>query len=276
MRLFTHLGRLWKVLFLLSLWCLSGCLSYVLYHPGHELRATPADLGLPYESVTLETIDGKRLAAWWVPSESSRGTLLFCHGNAGNISHRLDSIRIFNSLGLNVLIFDYRGYGQSSGSPSEQGIYRDAEAAWDYLEQIRGIDPQEIVVFGRSLGGSVAAWISQTHRPGSLILEASFVSVREAARDRVPAFFVKLFIPDQYPTMRYLTKVECPVLIIHSRSDEIIPFRHGEALFAAARDPKELAAICGSHNRGFLDSQPFYEVAIDSFLTKVLSQKKEE
>jgi len=233
-------------------------------------------LGLPYESVSLETSDGRRLSAWWVPSESLRGILLFCHGNAGNISDRLGFIRFFNRLGLSVFIFDYRGYGKSSGSPSERGIYRDTEAAWNYLEQIRGIDPQKIVVFGRSLGGSIAAWISQTHRPGALILEASFSSLKEAARDRLPRFFVNLFVPDQYPTIRYLTVVQCPVLIIHSRDDEIIPFYHGEALFAAARGPKELVAIRGSHNRGFLDSQPFYETAMDSFLSKVLGKKKEE
>ena len=173
LRLSTPLGKLWKTLCLSSVLCLSGCLSHVLYHPSNELRGTPADLGLPYESVSLETADGERLAAWWVPSESPRGVLLFCHGNAGNISDRLDSIRIFNRLGLDLFIFDYRGYGKSSGSPSEQGIHRDTETAWKYLEQMRRIDPQKIVVFGRSLGGSIAAWISQTHRPGALILEAA-------------------------------------------------------------------------------------------------------
>ncbi len=258
-----------------SVWCLSGCLAHVLYHPSPELRGTPADLGLPYESVYLETSDGERLAAWWVPSESPRGVLLFCHGNAGNISNRLDSIRIFNRLGLNLFIFDYRGYGESSGSPSERGIYRDVETAWNYLERSRRINPQKIVVFGRSLGGSIAAWISQAHRPGALILEVAFTSLREAARDRVPGFFVNLFVPDQYPTVRYLTMVQCPLLIIHSRDDEIIPFHHGEALFAAARGDKELVVIRGSHNRGFLDSQPSYERAIDSFLSKYLGQKKE-
>jgi hypothetical protein len=276
LRLSAYLGKLWKILLLSYVLCLSGCLSHILYHPSHELRGTPADLGLPYESVSLETADGGRLAAWWVPSESPRGVLLFCHGNAGNISDRLDSIRIFNRLGLNLFIFDYRGYGKSSGSPSEQGIYRDTETAWNYLEQIRRIDPQKIVVFGRSLGGPIAVRISKTHRPGALILEAAFTSLKEAARDRLPGFIVNLFVPDQYPTIRYLPMVQCPVLIIHSRDDEVIPFHHGEALFAAARGSKGLAVIRGSHNRGFLDSQPLYETAIDSFLSKYLGHKKEE
>jgi fermentation-respiration switch protein FrsA (DUF1100 family) len=264
------------LLFISSVFCLSGCLSQVLYHPSREIRGTPADLGLFYEWVALETADGARLSAWWVPAGSPRGVLLFCHGNAGNISDRLDSIRIFNRLGLSVFIFDYRGYGRSSGHPSEQGIYRDAEAAWNYLTQVRQKDPHEIVVFGRSLGGSIAAWVSQVYKPQVLILESTFSSLREAARDRLPGIFVRLLVPDQYRTVQYLTMVHCPVLILHSREDEIIPFRHGEALHAAASEPKEFVEIHGSHNRGFLDSQPFYEAALDSVLLKYLGKKKGE
>jgi fermentation-respiration switch protein FrsA (DUF1100 family) len=233
-------------------------------------------LGLFYEWVALETADGARLSAWWVPADSPRGVLLFCHGNAGNISDRLDSIRIFNRLGLSVFIFDYQGYGRSSGHPTEQGTYRDAEAAWNYLTQVRQKDPHEIVVFGRSLGGSIAAWVSRTNKPRGLILESTFISLQEAARDRLPGIFVKLLVPDQYRTAQYLTMVHCPVLILHSREDEIIPFRHGEALHAAASEPKEFVEIHGSHNRGFLDSQPFYEAALDSVLLKYLGKKKGE
>jgi fermentation-respiration switch protein FrsA (DUF1100 family) len=276
LRILINPRTLLHLLFLSSVLCFSGCLSQVLYHPSRELRGTPTDLGLPYEWVALETADGARLSAWWVPADSPRGVLLFCHGNAGNISDRLDSIRIFNRLGLSLFIFDYRGYGKSSGSPSEQGTYRDAEAAWNYLIQIRQKDPHKIVVFGRSLGGSIAASLSQVHKPQALILESTFISLQEAARDRLPGLFVKLFVPDQYRTLRYLTRVHCPVLILHSRKDEIIPFRHGEALYATASEPKEFGEIHGSHNRGFLDSQPLYEDALDSFLSKYLGRKKEE
>jgi len=262
-----------QLLILSSVLFFSGCLSQVLYHPSPGLRGTPADLGLPYEWVALETEDGARLSAWWVPADSPRGVLLFCHGNAGNISDRLDSIRIFNRLGLSLFIFDYRGYGRSSGRPSEQGTYRDAEAAWNYLIRVRQEDPHKIVVFGRSLGGAVAVWASQAHKPRVLILESTFTSLREAARDRLPGLFVKFFVPDQYRTLQYLTMVHCPVLVLHSRDDEIIPFRHGEALYAAANGPKEFVEIRGSHNRGFLDSQPLYEAALDSFLSKYLGKK---
>jgi uncharacterized protein len=276
LRILIRVRTILYLLFISSVWCFSGCLSQALYHPSSEIRGTPADLGLFYEWVALETADGARLSAWWVPADAARGVLLFCHGNAGNISDRLDSIRIFNRLGLSVFIFDYRGYGKSSGHPSEQGTYRDAEAAWNYLIQVRQKDAREIVVFGRSLGGSIAAWVSQVYKPQALILESTFASLREAARDRMPGFFVKLLVPDQYRTLLYLTSVHCPFLILHSRGDEVIPFRHGEALYAAANEPKELVEIRGSHNQGFLGSQPYYEAALDSFLSKYLGRKKEE
>ncbi len=271
----NNLGKSWKIVFLLCAFFLSGCVSQYLYHPSNEVRATPATIGFAYDPGSLETADGIRLAAWWIPSESPRGTLLFCHGNAGNISDRLDSIRIFHRLALNVLIFDYRGYGNSSGRPSEQGIYKDVEAAWNYLQNIRRIDPQKIVVFGRSFGGAIAAWVTQDHPPGALILEGAFTSLREAARDRLPSFFVHLLVPEQYTTIRYLSRVQCPVLIIHSLDDEVIPFHHGEELFTAAKGIKEFLVIRGPHNTGFLVSRSLYKSAMDSFFSKVLMQKKE-
>jgi hypothetical protein len=263
---------------LLGLWItlFPGCLSQVIYHPTPELQGSPANISLAFERVSFQTSDGVSLSAWWIPAKSPRGTLLFCHGNAGNISHRLDSIRIFNRLGLNTFIFDYRGYGESGGSPTEEGLYRDAEAAWQYLLQRKRANPENVVVFGRSLGGAVAARLSQTHRPRALILESAFISLEEAARDRLPGFLVRLFVPDQYPTLRNLAAARCPVLIIHSRDDEIVPFRHATALYAAAPNPKEFLEIRGSHNLGFLQTLPLYEAGLDSFLSKTLENRKEE
>ncbi|BBI99829.1 hypothetical protein FGKAn22_15220 [Ferrigenium kumadai] len=129
----------------------------LVYYPdlgGREYEATPAQAGLPYEAVTLVTADGVSLAAWYVPAEHARGALLYAHGNGGNISHRIDAIRLFHDMGLSVFIFDYRGYGKSTGKPSEEGTYRDAEAAWQYLMHQRGIAPARIVMFGESLGGA--------------------------------------------------------------------------------------------------------------------------
>ncbi len=248
----------------------TGCLSRVLYYPTNEWRATPADFGIAYESITLKTADGVKISAWWVPASSPRGVLLFCHGNGGNISDRLDFIRMFNGLGLSTLIFDYRGYGKSEGKPSEEGTYRDADAAWKYLVKGRGGDPAKIVVFGRSLGGAVAARRAEVHSPAALILDASFTSIRDAARDRFP--WVWVLLPDRYPTRRFLQKVACPVLVIHSRGDRMIAFHHGQDLFASVRGASEFLETRGDHNEGLFRSQAVYEDTVDSFLSRVLGK----
>ena len=139
-------------------------------------------MDLAYEQLTLDTEDGVRIDGWFVPASSGGPTVLFFHGNAGNISHRLESIQIFHELGLNVLIFDYRGYGRSTGKPSEQGLYRDADAAWFYLTNIRGIDAKEIVLFGRSMGGAVATRLAAKTQPAAVIVESTFTSVPDMGR----------------------------------------------------------------------------------------------
>jgi hypothetical protein len=247
----------------------SGML-YLRDLPSREVIATPKAIGLEYEEVHLQTEDGVQLHGWFVPATEARGTLLFFHGNAGNISHRLDSIRIFNQLRLAVLIIDYRGYGQSEGSPSEAGTEKDARAAWRYLTQTRGVAPEQLVLFGRSLGGAVAAQLATQHRPAALIIESSFTSVPDIAADVywwLPARWLSRF---QYATRDHVANVNCPVLVIHSPDDEIIPFRHGEAIHAAAREPKELLRLRGAHNEGFLLSGADYTRGFDAFLMRHL------
>ena len=153
--------------------------------PGRELLAAPDTVGLDYEDITLEASDGVSVHGWFVSGDSPR-VLLYFHGNAGNISHRLYSIKDFHDLGLSVFIIDYRGYGRSSGKPSEQGLYRDGEAAWRYLTEDRSIAPENIILFGRSLGGSVASWIAARKKPGALIVESSFTSVPDIGQDVYP------------------------------------------------------------------------------------------
>jgi fermentation-respiration switch protein FrsA (DUF1100 family) len=254
-------------LILAFLCILSGCTSWFIYHPDSAMRRTPDDEGLSYESVDFETQDAVRLSAWWLPVCKQRGVVLFCHGNAGNISHLLDSLLIFNRLHLSTFIFDYRGYGKSGGRPSERGTYLDAKAAWNYLVQKRKIPPDDIIIFGRSLGGSIAAWLAQEHSPRMLIVESSFTSLRDIAKDLFRWFPASLLGDYQYDTRQYLERTRCPVLIIHSRNDDLIPFRHGLALYEAANGPKEFLEISGSHNRGFLDSLEQYEAALDRFVS---------
>lgn len=254
---------------------MSGCVSHVVYQPQGEVRYSPKDAGLTYEDVRLNAKDAVTLSGWWVPAEKDRGTVLFCHGNGGNISSCLDSILIANRLGLNMFIFDYRGYGKSDGSPTEQGTYLDAEAAWAYLVDIRKIPPYEIVVWGRSLGGAIAARTAAEHEPGALIVESAFTSIKDIVHDRadwVPSWFLKDYA---YPTCEYLEKVTAPVLVIHGRDDEMIPFKHGRALYDSIRGTKNFVEIRGSHNRGYIESLEVYESSIHGFIDKNLRRKGE-
>lgn len=238
----------------------------IVFLPTKELGATPAARGLEYREVRLATADGERLHGWLVPAEPARATLLFLHGNAGNVSHRLESLRQFHELGLSVLIFDYRGYGNSTGSPSEAGTYRDAEAAWRYLVGERGLSPRDIVVFGRSLGGAVAVDLATRHTPAGLILESTFRSGAAMARHIAPLFPSGLLTRLHYPSEEKIQRVRCPVLVIHSRDDEIIPFEHGRALFAAAPEPKTFLELQGDHNSAFLVNETEYLQGLDGFL----------
>ncbi|HCI12722.1 MAG: lysophospholipase [Gallionellales bacterium GWA2_60_142] len=241
--------------------------------PGREYEATPKDYKLPYENVALTTSDGASLAAWFVPAEHPRGTLLYVHGNAGNISHRLDSIRLFHDLGLSVLIFDYRGYGQSSGEPDEDGTYRDAEAAWQHLTAQRCIAPQHIVLFGESLGAAVAAHLAARHRPGALILASAFTSVPDLAADLYPLLPVRWITRYRYDTRRYLQDVHAPVLVAHSREDEIIPFSHGQSLHDAAHEPRQFLELRGGHNDLFFMNSEALAHATESFIGQHLPHR---
>lgn len=241
--------------------------------PSRSITATPSDVGLQYEPVQILAADGVRLGGWFLPASSdARGALLFFHGNAGNISHRLDSLKIFIGLGLDVLIFDYRGYGRSEGAVSEQGTYLDAAAAWRHLTNERGIDAQNIVLFGRSLGAAVAAHLAARQNPGALILESGFTSVPDLAAQLYRIYPVRWLSRFHYGTKDALPHVKCPVLVVHSHDDEIIPFGHGQALFAAARDPKAFLQLRGGHNDGFLVSGRHYIDGLNDFLTRHLGQ----
>lgn len=242
--------------------------SHYVYYPERVLLANPASIGLDFESISFESADGVTLSGWFIPSESPKGVILFCHGNAGNISHRLESIQIFHRLGVDVFIFDYRGYGRSEGRPTEQGTYKDAEAAWQYLVEERKVHPSEVIIFGRSLGGAVASWLAQQRRPGALILESTFSSLPDIAARLYPYLPVRLLLRFEYNTAQHLGKVDCPLLIVHSRDDEIMPFTQGRRLFELAKEPKEFLEISGTHNEGFITSGENYEQGLNAFISE--------
>ena len=244
---------------------MQGRMLYLAEVPGRTLTMTPTDVGMDFQDVSIATTDGVMLHGWFIAGRSSR-VLLFFHGNAGNISHRLDSIAQFRELGFSVLIIDYRGYGQSTGRTTESGIYRDADAAWRYLIDDRGIVANDIVIFGRSLGASVASRLASEYQPLALIVESSFTSVPDIAQDLYPWLPVRWLSRLSHATRDYVRDVRCPILIIHSRDDEIIPFHHGEAIFASANEPRTLLTIRGTHNDAFLLDERAYVAGLRTFL----------
>ncbi len=244
---------------------MQGRMVYLAEVPGRTLTMIPADIGLTYQDVSIETTDGVTLHGWFIAGQSSQ-VLLFFHGNAGNISHRLDSIRQFHSLGLSILIIDYRGYGQSAGRTTEMGMYRDADAAWRYLIESRGIVANDIVIFGRSLGGSVASRLASENQPLALIVESSFTSIPDIAQDLYPWLPARWLSRLNHATREYVRDVRCPILVIHSRDDEIIPFRHGETIFASANEPRTLLTLRGGHNDAFLIDESAYVEGLRTFL----------
>lgn len=253
----------------LFLYLMQSRLVHLPNIPGRALIGTPADRGLAYREVRFKASDGVQLHGWYLPNEVARGVLLFCHGNAGNISHRLESLAIFAELGLAVLIFDYRGYGLSEGSPEEAGLYRDVQGAMDYLLREQQVEPERIIVFGRSLGGALAARLAADQPVGGLILESAFTSAPDMGAEIYPFYPSRLLTRLNYPTLADLQRTSAPVLIIHSRDDEIVSFAHSRRLVEAAPGPVSFLELRGGHNDGFLVSREVYKAGLERFLASL-------
>lgn len=245
--------------------------SKYVYFPTSDIVATPSDSGLFYEDLMLKTSDGTKISAWYIHAENPKATLLFFHGNGGNISHRIEFIEMFYSLNISTFIIDYRGYGKSEGSPTEEGTYLDSETAWDYLVKEKNTDPSSIVIYGKSLGGPIAARLAEKHNPAALILDSTFTSIKDIAVKIYPFLPVARFFKFEYDTAMYLKGVDCPTLIIHSIDDSYIPFSHAEKLFDTVGGEKELVEIKGDHNTSFIISRQIYENSINNIL-KVLTK----
>lgn len=239
-----------------------------IFFPFRQIEVTPQDLGLRYEDVNFKTSDGQELNGWYIPATDSKMVLLFFHGNGGNISHRLEKILIFNKLGLSVFIIDYRGYGRSTGKPTEQGIYLDAQAAYEYLLEERKTAAQDIVLFGESLGAQVAVDLASREQVAALIIESGFTSARDMARVIYP-FLPSFFLSVRFDSLAKISKIRSPKLIIHSINDEIVPFRLGKKLFQAASEPKRFLEIRGAHNNAVFDSSDLVVAEIRSMLSSL-------
>ncbi len=244
--------------------------SRLVYYPqvGREIAVTPQSYGLKFEAAEIRTADGETLQAWWVPAENARGTVLFFHGNAGNISHRLDYLLMFNRLRHSTLIVDYRGYGKSTGTPSEEGTYRDAEAAWDYLRSAQSVRSQDLVIAGESLGGGVGSWLATKVRPRAVLLFSTFTSVADLGAQIYWFLPVRLLSRIGYDNLGNLKLIHAPVFIAHSRDDDVVPYVHGRKLYGAAGEPKEFLELRGGHNEGFIFTRKESVAQLGAFLDR--------
>lgn len=224
-------------------------LNASLYFPSRRIDRTPASAGLTYRAVELRTGDGERLHGWWVQRRAAGlGSLLLCHGNAGNVGDRVAHADVLTRVGFDVLLFDYRGYGSSSGRPDEQGTYRDACAALRWLLDRPDVDPGRVLYLGESLGGAVALELALEHPPAGLVLLSAFTSVRDMARIHNPLIPAAI-VPDAYPSLRLIADLQAPLLVLHGEDDMIVPAEHAHALHAAAPEPKRLRIVPGvGHN----------------------------
>ncbi len=243
-----------------------------LFIPSSVIEETPRDAGLEYREESVIVPGGPRLSAWFIPAPGGRGTVYFLHGNGGNISHRLEKIKFFHDMGLKVFIIDYRGYGRSSGSPSEPGLYEDSRAGYDFLVGSLGVRPREIIVYGESLGGAVAVDLAQKKETAGVIVEGTFSSLRDMARVLYP-FLPPWFVRARFDSFDKIASVKAPKLFLHSRSDEIVPFALGQRLFERATEPKKMVVLGGSHNLAFSENEPKLRPALDSFFDFCLKQQ---
>ena len=257
-----------SIVALLALGAMARPADRLVFFPSRELDGgTPKAYGLVYEDVALTTADGVALHAWWVPAPAARRSVLFLHGNAGNISHRLDKLAVLAGLDASVLLLDYRGYGRSEGTPDEAGTYRDADAAYAWL-RARGIPPERIVVYGESLGGPIATDLASRQPLGGLVLESSPSSILGVAQYHYPLLPVSWFLSVRYDALERMPAVRAPVLIMHSPRDEIVPFAMAEELYAAAPEPKRLVRLDGGHNDNFIVAAEVYQAALRDFLER--------
>jgi len=244
----------------------------LVYHPAPWTDRNWARVSrLPLEDVWFQAADGTRLFGWYVPASGTPAVLLWCHGNAGNIINRLENMVELYRLGISVFIFDYRGYGQSQGTPSEEGLYQDALAAYAYLAQTRRIVPDRIVLFGRSLGAAVAGDLAGREPAAGLILESAFPSIEAMARVHYWGLPAHLLVSAQFNLGERLQRVRMPVLVIHGDRDRIVPLQLGKQVYERARAPKAFYLVPGADHNDliYVGGAPYFE-RLKRFITEVV------
>lgn len=242
-----------------------------LYFPDKQVMAEPSGIGIKFENVIFKTEDGVNLHGWFIPHAKPLAVVLYMHGNAGNIAYRFDTIEWFREMGVELFLFDWRGYGRSEGIPSEKGLYADARAAWKYLTQERRIPSSRIFIFGESLGAAPAVELaleleSAGNPPAGLATEGAFASTRHMAKTVFP-YLPSVFLPlrDLYDNLSKIGKLKLPKLLAHGQDDDIVPFSQGKMLFDSAQEPKIFLPLPGTHNDARFKSGKLYTDALKNF-----------
>lgn len=242
-----------------------------VYHPTRQLEASPAELRRPFEDVRFKTDDGVQLHGWYFPADanSPRAHLVFllCHGNGGNISHRLELCAALLQTGASVFSFDYRGYGQSAGRSGEEGTYRDAQAAHAWLRQ-KGFRGEHIVAYGESLGGGIVSELALREQVGGVVLQSTFTSIPDIGAEFFPWLPVRRVGTIKYDTLAKLPRIHVPILVMHSRADDLARFHHAEKNFAAAKEPKIFCELRGTHNEAYAEQKEFRD-GLEEFLKRM-------
>ncbi len=236
------------------------------YNPEKRMYITPQAVGLLYEEAAFNTEDGQTIRGWYVPCPGAKITILSCHGKSGNICDQLSKLKFFHGMGFNFLTFDYRGYGASSGTPSEEGLYKDAQAAYDYLASRPDVNKDMIIVLGESLGGAVATDLCTKRDVRALVLESTFVSLGAQAKDLYPLYPVEHLLTEKFDSASKIQSIHVPKLIVHGTDDEVIPFSHGQDLFEKAPGPKKFIPFRGSHDDNLFKVSNTYRLKLAEFL----------
>ena len=236
----------------------------MVFVPSKAVKFSPADININFEEIQLGE---NKLNCWWIPVKNKHAkTVIFCHGNAGNLSNRLDTVAFYHKvLNCSLMIFDYSGYGKSGGKVGETQCYKDVRVVYDYVIDELKVKPEDVVIHGRSLGGAVAVDLVKDKPCAGLIMESTFTSVPDMADEMVPIFPIQWFISIGFSSIDKIDKVEVPLLLIHSKGDEIIPYKMGRSLFKKANEPKFWLEISGDHNGGWLESEKVYSKGMQDF-----------
>ncbi len=232
----------------------------------------PDVFDLPFENVNLPSLDNQAvISGWFFQSPSDSPVIVFFSGNAGNMSYHLDTVEILYEFGYSIMTYDYREFGASTGVLTEQAQYEDTELIWKYLTETKNFAPEKIILLGRSLGGAMASWLASQHKVGGLIMESSFTSMLDMGRVYYKWLPTELILRWKYDNGSRISDLNCPILFIHSKEDELIPYQQAEQLYEKAKNPKKFLTLEGGHMEGYLVSRDVYFEGIRDFIEQYVN-----